>query len=124
MDDILITSHDEVNIRRLKEELAKNFVIRDLGCIKYCLGIEVSQSKKGIHLSQAGYIRDVMNRFGITDCKPVRTPLDTNIKLHDAIDDSDGDELKLPYRELLGSLMYLVQGTRPDIAHAVSAISQ
>ncbi|XP_071652183.1 uncharacterized protein [Temnothorax longispinosus] len=54
----------------------------------------------------------------MTDCKPVKTPLDASVKLHDAVENTDIDESKLPYRELLGSLMYLAQGTRPDIAHA------
>lgn len=60
----------------------------------------------------------------MTDCKPVCTPLETGLKLYQAGDDSDDEERNVPYRELLGSLMYLAQGTRPDIAHAVSALSQ
>lgn len=124
VDDIIMASRDETLLIQLKEELVKVFVIKDLGYPKYCLGIEISRIKNGIHLSQAGYIRDVLDKFGMTDCKPVKTPLNTNVKLHDVVEDTDVGESKLSYRELLGSLMYLAQGTRPDIAHAVSALSQ
>lgn len=123
VDDILIASRDFARIKELKENLAKYFAIKDLGDVKYCLGIEVSRNREGTYLSQSGYIRDVLARFGMSDCKPVRTPLDPNVKLHDP-DGSNKENPDVPYRELIGSLMYLAQGTRPDIAFAVSALSQ
>ncbi|KYN22643.1 Copia protein [Trachymyrmex cornetzi] len=60
----------------------------------------------------------------MSDCKPTHTPLDSGIKFHDIENDKDINNPALPYRALLGSLMYLAQGTRPDIAYAVSALSQ
>jgi len=86
-------------------------MIRDLEPAKYCLGIEVLRNKEGIRLSQAGYIRDTLEKFGICDCKPAQTPLNTSAKLHELKDEDDISDLALPYRELLGSLMYLAQGT-------------
>lgn len=71
------------------KELAKIFAIKDLGDIRYCLRIEIHQTRERIRLSQAGYIRDILDRFGMTDCKPVRTPLETGLKLCQADDDSD-----------------------------------
>lgn len=124
VDDIVIASRDGALINRLKDELAKVFAVKDLGDIKYCLGIEVLRSGEEIHLSQTEYIRDILDKFGMTDCKTVRTPLETGLKLYITDEDSDDKELDVPYRELLGSLMYLAQETRPDIAHAVSALSQ
>ncbi|XP_019888500.1 uncharacterized protein LOC109611240 [Ooceraea biroi] len=123
VDDIIFASRNDTNIKRLKEELAKRFTIKDLGNARYCLGIEIDRDRKGIHLSQSGYIRDVLKKFGMSDCKPVRTPFETGIKLHDN-NDLDADNAQVSYRELIGSLMYLAQGTRPDIAHAVSSLSQ
>lgn len=87
VDDILIAYRDKVAITQLKEEFSKNFEIRDLGNARYCLGIEISRSREGICLFQAGYIRDILDRFGMVDCKPVRTPLESGIKLHDTTDD-------------------------------------
>lgn len=60
----------------------------------------------------------------MNNCKPIRTPLDIGTKLNDANNDTDFDAANTPYRELLGTLMYLAQGTRPDIAYAVSSLSQ
>lgn len=65
----------------------------------------------------------MISRFGMIDCKPIRTSMEAGTKF-DATDDSDSNGPSVPFRELLGSLMYLAQGTRPDIAHAVSALSQ
>jgi len=67
---------------------------------------------------------DTLERFGMRDCKPARTPLNAGAKLHELKDEDDISDPGLPYRELLGSLMYLAQGTCPDIAYAVSALSQ
>jgi len=58
VDDIIIASSDGATIKRIKDELAKTFAIKDLGDIKYCLGIEVHRTREGICLSQAGYIRE------------------------------------------------------------------
>jgi len=82
------------------------------------------RNKEGICLSQAGYIRDTLEKFGMRDCKPARTPLDAGAKLHELKDEDDISDPALLYRELLDSLMYLAQGTRPDIAYAVNALSQ
>ncbi|XP_018398526.1 PREDICTED: uncharacterized mitochondrial protein AtMg00810-like [Cyphomyrmex costatus] len=124
VDDILITSRDTHAIQELKKKLSDAFMIKDLGDVKYCLGIEVTRDREGIHLSQASYIRDVLNKFKMSDCKPVRTPMETGIKLHSVQDDTATNDPEIPYKELVGSLMYIAQGTRPDIAYAVSALSQ
>jgi len=80
VDNILIASRHRDSIERIKGELAKHFIIKDLGAVKYCLGI-VSRDREGIHLSQAGYIRGTLHKFGMNDCKPVSTLMD-GIKLY------------------------------------------
>ena len=74
-------------------------------------------------MKQNGYIRDLLDRFGMTDANPVASPLEPGLKLEAASDEDDGHEA-LPYRELIGSLMYLAICTRPDISFAVSYLSQ
>lgn len=69
----------------------------------------------------------MLTRFGMSDCKPVSTPLVLGDKLTmdpDADDDGDHPKDKYPFRELIGALMYAATATRPDIMHAVSALSQ
>lgn len=69
-------------------------------------------------------MEDVLERFGISNCKPVSTPLDLIKTLRKELNDSGEDDKNLPFREPIGSLMYLSVTSRPDIAYAVGALSQ
>eukprot|EP00253_Pinus_taeda_P004942 PITA_04942 len=81
VDDLLMTGNNESYIASIKKELRKGFEITDLGNVHYCLGIEVTQHPKSIFLSQKKYIGDLLNRFGMTECNPLTTPMEQNIKL-------------------------------------------
>ncbi|CAN1815372.1 Retrovirus-related Pol polyprotein from transposon TNT 1-94, partial [Linum perenne] len=81
VDDIVITGDDEEEITSLKKQLAKEFELKDLGELKYFLGIEVARSKKGIVLSQRKYILDLLNETGFLGGKPAETPMEQNKKL-------------------------------------------
>lgn len=124
VDDILILAKDPNKITKVKEHLAKDFELGDLGQPQYCLGTEFSKFNGKIALHQKGYIMDILERYGMSECKPVSTPIDVNTKLSAMTEEPSNDEKKLPYRELIGALMYLAVSTRPDIAHAVSSLSQ
>lgn len=121
VDDIIVTGNDPEEISRLKGHLAKEFEIKDLGKLKYFLGIEVAHSKNGIFVSQQKYILDLLNETGMLGCKPVDTPIEQNHKLGEANEDVVVD--RGVYQRLVGKLIYLSH-TRPDIAYAVSAVSQ
>jgi len=122
VDDMLILSRELEKIGSFKAYLAKIFDVKDLGNVKCCLGIEFLRSDGKVSLRQTGYIDDVLSRFNMSDCKPVASPMDIGLKLVKA-SPAEADN-SVPYRELIGSLMYLAVGTRPDIAHAVSKLSQ
>jgi Reverse transcriptase (RNA-dependent DNA polymerase)./Integrase core domain. len=124
VDDILVASRIPGKAAKLKEYLSLELEIKDLGEPKYCLGIEFARDKNKIAMHQMGYIREVLERFGMTDSNPVSTPMDVNVKLTKLEQNPDVEERKLPFRELVGALMYLAVATRPDIAHAVSVLSQ
>lgn len=117
-----MASRDPKVTKRIIKILKSRFAVKDLGEAKYCLGIEIIKNRESTCLSQAGHIKDLLFRFGMADCKTSNTPLGGSTKLT-AGDPEYGDDL-MPYRELVGSLMYLALGTRPDIAHAVSVLSQ
>jgi len=123
VDNIIIASQDYSKIDSLKKFLSRNFKVKDLGRMHYCLGIKFSQENGSVKMKQAGYIRDILTRFGMSDANNVTTPLDPSIKLRPC-----SKELKpyenYRYKELTGALMYLATSTRPDIAHAVSYLSQ
>ncbi|KAJ9567342.1 LOW QUALITY PROTEIN: hypothetical protein OSB04_003308 [Centaurea solstitialis] len=121
VDDMIITGDDHDGIESLKQELTHRFAMKDLGTLRYFLGIEVAQSKKGYLLSQTKYISDLFERARHSDKKTVDTPLETNVHYTP----TDGVPLSDPslYRTIVGSLVYLTV-TRPDIAHAVHVVSQ
>lgn len=121
VDDILIASRDRTMIQEIIEMLKSQFAVRDLGEARCCLGIEITKDRESFRLSQSNYIKDLLVKFGMTDCKTSSTPMASGCKL--TMGDSEKNDDTIPYRELVGSLMYLAIGTRP-IAHTVSVLSQ
>jgi len=88
VDDIIVTGDDEEEQQLLGQHLAKEFEIKTLGKLKYFLGIEVAHSRKGIFISQQKYITDLLKETGRTTCKPASTPIDPNLKLGNAEEDT------------------------------------
>ena len=121
MDDIVITGSDQDGIQKLKQHLFTHFQTKDLGKLKYFLGIEIAQSISGVVLSQRKYALDILEETGMLDCKPVDTPMDPNVKLVPGQGEPLGDPGR--YRRLVGKLNYLTI-TRPDISFPVSVVSQ
>jgi Reverse transcriptase (RNA-dependent DNA polymerase) len=120
MDDIVLTGNDLAEMKRLKASLAKKFEMKDLGELRYFLGIEVARSKKGVILSQQRYVLDLLSDIGMLRCKPANTPIDTNHKLSG----ERGNQVeKGQYQRLVGRLIYLAH-TRSDISYAVSVVSR
>ena len=121
VDDIIITGDDAEVINKLGQNLSKLFDVKDLGKLRYFLGIEVAYSQQGIALSQHKYILDLLKETGKVLSKPVATPVDCYVKL-------DSGEKSAPvnreaFQRLVGKLIYL-NHTRPNIAYAVNSLSQ
>ena len=123
VDDIIVTGDDVKEIGNLKRHLTSNFDIKSLGQLTYFLGIEVAYSRAGVVLSQHKYILDLLKDTGKLDCKPVSTPVDTNVKLQAKQSDKDDPINKPSFQRLIGRLLYL-NHTRPDISFAVNSLSQ
>lgn len=85
----------------------------------YYLGMEIRRDASKIHICQTGYIKKLLRKFNMHDARPVSTPVES-------VQSTSGrsNEIKFPYREAVGSLMYLAIATRPDIAFAVSYVSR
>jgi hypothetical protein len=130
VDDLIILSSDVTKLKWLKSQLEKEFEMSDLGELNYCLGVQFQRDRKThtITMSQTSYIEEVLRRFNMEDCKPVATPSDANSKLLKLSDEEFGNvqmEMEgVPYKAAVGSLMYAMVGTRPDLAFAVSTVSQ
>jgi len=121
VDDIILTGDDSEEILRLKRVMATEFEIKDLGTLKYFLGMEVARSKEGIVISQRKYILDLLNETGLLGCKPADTPMDSTKKMNRSEESIPVDKGR--YQRLVGKLIYLSH-TRPDIAYSVSVVSQ
>jgi hypothetical protein len=118
---IVITGSSVQEINNLKEFLQQQFDVKDLGSLKYFLGIEITRSSSGILLTQRKYTLDLLSDYGLLGCKPAETPVNCAVKFGK---DEDGGDYDLEqYQRLVGRLIYLSH-TRPDISFAVSQLSQ
>lgn len=121
VDDMVVTGNDKDEISSLQQHLAFEFEMKQLGNLKYFLGIEVARSKHGIFLCQRKYILDLLSETGLRGCKPVDTPIEQNHKLFQCSNSISIDKGR--YQRLVGKLIYLSH-TRPDITYAVNVVSQ
>jgi hypothetical protein len=121
VDDIILAGNDLMEFNRIKSILDLNFKIKDLGVLKYFLGLEIAQSKLGITISQRKYCLDLLQESGLLGSKPAITPLDPSAKLHQ--DKGQLYEDVSSYRRLIGKLLYLTN-TRPAISFATQQLSQ
>ena len=119
--DIILTGDDHDELKRLKRVLADDFEIKDLGVLKYFLGMAFARSKKGIFVSQQQYVLDLLGEIGVFGCKAAETPIEPNLKLQSA--KPEVVKNREQFQRLVGKLIYLSY-TSPDIAFAVSMVSQ
>jgi len=115
VDDTVPTGSSQDLLQRVVARFRAEFAVKDLGKLRFFLGIEVKRTAAGFFLSQQRHAEDILDRAGMVNCKPASTTIDTKGKLS-----SDGpkvDDAK-QYRSLAGVLQYLII-TCPDLAFAV-----
>lgn len=123
VDDMLFLGSNRQEMDLIKRQMCEEFELKDLGAVENFMGLKVERDiDKGVMtISQESYAEEILNRFDMTDCKPRNLPIEVKLDL----DYGDGtNKTSEPYRELLGSLMYLMLGTRPDISYAVNKMSR
>ncbi len=121
VDDLIITGDSDADIFDLKKVLKQKFKMKDLGKLRYFLGIEVIQSPKGIWLLQRQYALNKLSEYGMTSCKPISIPLEQNVKL--SANEGNLVEDTTMYRHIVGSLIYMTI-TRLDLSYVVGVVSQ
>ncbi|GJT93171.1 ribonuclease H-like domain-containing protein [Tanacetum coccineum] len=124
IDDIIITGNNLNEINKFKQFLKNKFMIKDLGKLKYFLGIKVLETPTGVCLNQRKYCLELIDEFGLLASKPSYIPMQPNISLSSEPKDDDPllDNVT-DYQKLIGKLIYLTT-TRLDIAYTVSCLSQ
>ena len=130
VDDLLVISRDLLLIRKTKEAISSVFKVTDFGEVNTILGIKVTRnwSEGTLSLGQELYAQRILERFNMNMCDGRSVPLTPGIKLSKSMVPATESEKKtmanVPYREAVGSLMYLMMCTRPDIASAVQFVSR
>lgn len=131
VDDVLITGNNKTAIDDEKFYLNSKFKIKDLGKLRFFLGMEISRSIRGIILNQRKYALEILSEASLTGTRPIDTPYEqhcklTSIKLDKISGDNQQDFLlsdTFCYQRLVGRLIYLCM-TRPDISYSVQILSQ
>jgi hypothetical protein len=98
--------------QKFAKDMHNEFEMSLLGELSFFLGLQIRQSNQGIFISQTKYIREMLKRFGMEDCKPVITPMQTSCKL--SKDDNSKSTDQRQYRSMIGSLLY-VTTSRPNV---------
>lgn len=83
VDDLLITNNSTSAIAAVKRTFHDRFLMKNMGPLRFLLGLEINEDAKGIKLSQAKYAHDLLERFQMTDCKPAPTPFLPRLFLED-----------------------------------------
>ena len=125
VDDLTIAAARLDTLVRFKTEMSERYEMKDLGELHFILGLQVQRdrSTRSLHLNQRQYIDTVLGRFDMLDCKAVKSPLRAKTIMSVR---KDGEETtdRARYLTALGSLMYAMLGTRPDLAYAVGLLGR
>ncbi|CAM8965984.1 unnamed protein product [Rhodiola kirilowii] len=121
VDDMLIFGTNIKCINQTKEFLSSKFSMKDMGEAEVILGIRIERVKGGLALTQSHYIEKVLKKYKYLDCRPVNTPFESSKHL---FPNKGAPVSQLEYSRVIGSLMYAMTSTRPDIAFAVGKLSR
>ena len=130
VDDMLIAAKSKKEITTLKAQLSSEFEMKDLGAAKKILGMEIKRDRNSrlLFLSQQNYIKKVLHYFNMHDAKSVSTPIAPHFKLSASqcpVSDEDIEYMsRVPYSSAVGSLMYAMVCSRPDLSYAMSLVSR
>lgn len=123
VDDILLLCEDEGTLNDIMKVINKNFEATICKSGSF-VGMEIDQNKDGsIFIHSQAYIKKILRQFNLDSCNPVNVPADPNVILSSELD-TTFEGTSVPYREAVGSLMFLSSTTRPDITYAVNLVSR
>lgn len=123
VDDVILLSKNVNDLNKVKQELMKKFKMKEFVDDKKILflGLEIEKLGNDLVISQKGLIKKILEKFNFTECKTQNIPLQPKLYLNT---ENCNSNVNLPYRELIGSLMYIMLGSRPDLCYAITYFSQ
>jgi hypothetical protein len=125
VDDALFCGPDKLLVAELKSKFMKRWECRDLGAVTEFLRMRIVREGSKVHIDQCAYLETVLQRCGMQNSKSAATPLPAGYMPQKVDEDATIDpELRSHYQTVIGSLLYLTLGTRPDIAFAVTKLAQ
>ncbi len=125
VNDLILVCNNKDKLLQVKEELFRKFEMKDLGDLHFflCMEVERGRAQRLLYINQIRYLKEVLKCFCMDDCKAIRMPLDPKTKLKKN-EDKDDEMVKVPYQQVVGSLMYAILCTRPDLAYPINVVSQ
>ena len=123
VDDIIISASNTAVLKGVKESLMKRFKMKDLGVLSWFLGIQFRCERDCIQVNQTQYVERILSKFKMSDCKPKAVPCELGANKACESNGSEFENASL-YREIVGSLIYLMTCTRPDLCYVVTYLSQ
>lgn len=128
VNDIVVFTKNMSSMNKVKDILMSKYEIKDLGRVSYLLGIKIEYKDECMELSQRVYIDKLLNEYNMNECKCVKTPIEVGMQLSEnnspQCEEDRKEMMNVPYRRLIGSLLYIALATRPDIMYAVIKMSQ
>jgi len=117
VDDYIVASTDDAWYQSFKKAFSARFEVNDLGVLDHILqmSIEWQPFGKGVSISQRRYIMETAEKYNIDSCKPQQTPMEKGLQLTPAL----VCDASLPYRNIIGALLWIARGSRPDIMFSV-----
>ena len=125
VDDVILASNNLDILKQEKKKLGNEFKMVDQGEVNFILGMSIKRDREEgiLRIDQKAYLQSVLKRFGMDECKPVSSPMETGKVFEKAPKDTQPINLK-DYQAAIGSLIYASIGTRPDISYSVGVLSQ
>jgi len=125
VDDLILAASNKEKLADFKKNMASKFAMKDLGQLETYLGLQITRDRKKrtVHLSQKKYIENMLVKFQLEDAHPASTPLERGHTLTDP-DVCAGEPASVPYAQLIGTLMYVMVCSRPDLCHALSVLTR
>ncbi|UYV63745.1 K02A2.6-like, partial [Cordylochernes scorpioides] len=129
VDDLALFGESEEISRNIEQKIIERFRVKKLGAIRNFLGVQIDYpDEETVILSQSTYVKSILQKFNMIECRPVSTPLDISFPISKEdcpTYEEEKERMKaIPYRELIGSLLYLANCTRPDLMFSVTRLAQ